>query len=601
MEGARDDAVRELQERVEYLEGRERDLLIAAEIGQQLLEKNTELDMANRKLVEENRAVRAQLEDSTSRRKSVYNEREEAASIVHSLEKEVKYLQEELARAQAEHKAKVLQMATQQEMLQAEVEELAAKEMELNVERERVTKEQEEMRRQREMREEMGDIAVLDSPLVKEMQERLEGQLQAAQAAAADLERKLQAASTRVAMLEGENEQMQDAIMEKDELMKAVNSLARANHVLQMEQKEYMMLLKQEQSTSAALMQKLEEKRSQQGKGEAGMSLVDEVDELAQLLRQQQEDAEQEEGECLGDELEDVEEVPPPPPPIQTRDVGVQCVYIPLELMQEEEESEPEPEPEKEPEPEPVAEPEQEIETDAVELISQVEGCNHEEELEGLRAGKAELEQQLEAMKRDKRVFVTTIKKLDSDCKHMSEELQQAKARINAMEERKSDDKAMEISVLEKVLEIRERLSYVQKTINSKKMQSVLQGDELEVITKALIESAIKDSKRLLEEQGEMKLYGKSKEWVCQTYEIVLHNAELFYRLNRSFNHLAVIKDKYNKLVLAHNALLTEREKEKSKKWWHFGRNNDAAAPAPAPASSPPAGTAAKSPPRGAQ
>lgn len=101
-----------------------------------------------------------------------------------------------------------------------------------------------------------------------------------------------------------------------------------------------------------------------------------------------------------------------------------------------------------------------------------------------------------------------------------------------------------------------------------------MQGDELEVITKALIESAIKDSKRLLEEQGEMKLYGKSKEWVCQTYEVVLHNAELFYRLNRSFNHLAVIKDKYNKLVLAHNALLSERDRDKNKKWWHFGKNN---------------------------
>lgn len=70
MEGENDIAA--LEERIEYLEGRERDLLIAAEIGQQLLEKNTELDMANRQLVDETRALRAQLDDSKSvrRRKS---------------------------------------------------------------------------------------------------------------------------------------------------------------------------------------------------------------------------------------------------------------------------------------------------------------------------------------------------------------------------------------------------------------------------------------------------------------------------------------------------------------------------------------------------
>lgn len=69
MEGENDSAA--LEERIEYLEGRERDLLIAAEIGQQLLEKNTELDMANRQLVDETRALRAQLDDSKSVRRRI--------------------------------------------------------------------------------------------------------------------------------------------------------------------------------------------------------------------------------------------------------------------------------------------------------------------------------------------------------------------------------------------------------------------------------------------------------------------------------------------------------------------------------------------------
>ena len=276
---------------------------------------------------------------------------------------------------------------------------------------------------------------------------------------------------------------MHDAVMEKDELMKAVNSLARANHVLQTEQREYMMLLKQEQSRSAALMEKLEGKRGTD-KGESGMSLVDEVDQLAQILHQQREEEEQEEGESLGDELGAVEEEAPPPPPIRTRDVGVQCVYIPIELMQEEEEEAPEEEEvvvDEESTPEVVEEPtvsEEEpiVKGGAQEVITAVpEGCGHEEELERLQASCIDLEQQVETMKKDKRVFVTTIKKLDSDCKHISDELQQSKARVQALELKISDDKAMEIGVLEKVLEIRERLSYVQKTINSKKMQSVLQ------------------------------------------------------------------------------------------------------------------------------
>lgn len=284
---------------------------------------------------------------------------------------------------------------------------------------------------------------------------------------------------------------MQDAVMEKEELMKAVNSLARANNVLQMEQREYMMLLKQEQSRSAALMEKLEGKRGTD-KGESGMSLVDEVDQLAQILHQQRQEEEQEEGDSLGDELGAAEEATPPPPPIRTRDVGVQCVYIPVELMEDEEEAEEtgeEKEVAVEEAPEVVEEVEEvkELEEKALPvddlegedplqpLADTQEGCGHEEELESLRTCRTELEQQVETMKKDKRVFVTTIKKLDSDCKHISEELQQSKAKVQALELKISDDKAMEIGVLEKVLEIRERLSYVQKTINSKKMKSVLQ------------------------------------------------------------------------------------------------------------------------------
>ena len=102
---------------------------------------------------------------------------------------------------QTESKAKIQQMATQQEILQAEVQEMAEKEMDLKLERERVAKEQEELRRQRETQEEIGDIAILDSPLVLELQQKLEGELAAAQAASSDLTRRLEAAQAQLAVV----------------------------------------------------------------------------------------------------------------------------------------------------------------------------------------------------------------------------------------------------------------------------------------------------------------------------------------------------------------------------------------------------------------
>jgi len=50
------------------------------------------------------------------------------------------------------------------------------------------------------------------------------------------------------------------------------------------------------------------------------------------------------------------------------------------------------------------------------------------------------------------------------------------------------------------------------------------------MISKTVIESAIADTKKLLEEEGILKLQGKSREWVCQLYEVLLKNGELYLK-----------------------------------------------------------------------
>jgi hypothetical protein len=50
------------------------------------------------------------------------------------------------------------------------------------------------------------------------------------------------------------------------------------------------------------------------------------------------------------------------------------------------------------------------------------------------------------------------------------------------------------------------------------------------MISKTVIESAIVDTKKLLAEEGLLKLQGKSREWVCQLYEVLLKNGELYLK-----------------------------------------------------------------------
>jgi hypothetical protein len=52
---------RQLLERVQELEARERDLLLAAEMGRELLERNTELELEFKSLAEENRELSQKL------------------------------------------------------------------------------------------------------------------------------------------------------------------------------------------------------------------------------------------------------------------------------------------------------------------------------------------------------------------------------------------------------------------------------------------------------------------------------------------------------------------------------------------------------------
>ena len=89
-------------------------------------------------------------------------------------------------------------------------------------------------------------------------------------------------------------------------------------------------------------------------------------------------------------------------------------------------------------------------------------------------------------------------------------------------------------------------------------------------ISKSTIELVIVDIKDFLAKEGESKLYGKSREWVCQLYEILLVNAELQLQLNNLFVEMFEVKAERDRLLFTCEQKDREISKitEEKKKWW---------------------------------
>jgi len=62
---------------------------------------------------------------------------------------------------------------------------------------------------------------------------------------------------------------------------------------------------------------------------------------------------------------------------------------------------------------------------------------------------------------------------------------------------------------------------------------------ETESISKAVLNSALNDIKKALSKEGEAKLFGQGREWVCQIFELLLSNVELY---QQQAHHLKALK-----------------------------------------------------------
>lgn len=84
-------------------------------------------------------------------------------------------------------------------------------------------------------------------------------------------------------------------------------------------------------------------------------------------------------------------------------------------------------------------------------------------------------------------------------------------------------------------------------------------------ISNTVLESVLNEAKVLLSKQGEAKMYGRSKEWVCQLYELVLNCAEIQLKANK-------LNFQLNDELLAKNRIQEELDTlKKTKKKGIFG------------------------------
>jgi len=244
----------ELLLRIQELESRERDLLLAAELGRDLLDKNTDLELENKQIKEENQNLQHKLSLHKNRSKGVQGEIEDITGKSIQLEEELIANRKLYQRSTTELKQQIQQLISKTESYEMELTQLT-------VRNEEITRRNKELKavnnRLEESQRTYQELAAEPSEIknIQQYQNEVDT-LRETASELKTLKRTHEALTNRARALEEENLSLQEEVAEKQDLLKAVNSLIHANQCLQDEQKEYKALLKEAQAVNTRLLKK---------------------------------------------------------------------------------------------------------------------------------------------------------------------------------------------------------------------------------------------------------------------------------------------------------------------------------------------------------